>query len=128
MGTRSSWRRIFRAGAWARAADGAMNDHIFRLILILGFVMVFPLGAYYRVKSQATRVKLDRLQEVLCVLVSILLLGLAGMSGLLTFLIDPGWMAWSSVPLPVWLRWVGVGLGVLAALLLVWTFRNLGKN
>jgi len=44
------------------------------------------------------------------------------------FLIDPAWMAWSSVPLPVWLRWVGVSIGVLAAALLIWTFRNLGKN
>jgi protein-S-isoprenylcysteine O-methyltransferase Ste14 len=26
------------------------------------------------------------------------------------------------------LRWAGVGLGVLAAALLVWTFRSLGKN
>lgn len=33
-----------------------------------------------------------------------------------------------SVPLPLWLRWVGVGIGVLAGLLLTWTFHTLGKN
>ena len=50
------------------------------------------------------------------------------MAGLLAFLIDPSLMAWSSVPLPVPLRWAGVGLAVVAAALLIWTFRNLGKN
>ena len=37
-------------------------------------------------------------------------------------------MAWSSVPLPVWLRWVGVGIGIAGGALLVWTLRSLGTN
>jgi len=61
-------------------------------------------------------------------LISLRLLGVAGMGGVMTFVINPRWMAWSSVGLPAWLRWVGAGLGVLATLLLAWTFRNLGKN
>ena len=103
------------------------DDELFRYILLAGFILVFPIGIYHRVKSR-TGEKLDRLQEGLFILVSLRLLGLMGMAGLLAFLIDPSWMAWSSVPLPVWLRWVGVPLGVLAACFLTWTFRNLGKN
>ena len=103
------------------------DDELFRYILLAGFILVFPIGIYHRVKSR-TGEKLDRLQEGLFILVSLRLLGLMGMAGLLAFLIDPSWMAWSSVPLPVWLRWVGVPLGVLAAFFLTWTFRNLGKN
>jgi protein-S-isoprenylcysteine O-methyltransferase Ste14 len=103
------------------------DDHIFRLILILGLGAVLPLGVYHRVRA-ATGERLDRRQEGLVLLLSIRLLGLVAMAGLLTFLIDPAWMAWSSVPLPVWLRWAGVGLGVLPACLLAWTFRSLGKN
>jgi len=37
-------------------------------------------------------------------------------------------MAWSSMPLPVWLRWVGIGLGAAGGALFVWTFPALGKN
>jgi protein-S-isoprenylcysteine O-methyltransferase Ste14 len=37
-------------------------------------------------------------------------------------------MAWSSVALPNWLRWVGCGIGLASGGLLIWAFNNLGKN
>ncbi len=37
-------------------------------------------------------------------------------------------MAWSSLPLPLWLRWAGVGIGIPTGLLLIVTFRTLGRN
>jgi protein-S-isoprenylcysteine O-methyltransferase Ste14 len=82
---------------------------------------------YHRLKA-ATPEKLDRKQEGLVLLISIRVLAFVGMVGLLAFMIDPTWMAWASVPLPIWLRWTGVAFGVLGAILLTWTFRNLGKN
>jgi protein-S-isoprenylcysteine O-methyltransferase Ste14 len=50
------------------------------------------------------------------------------MSGLIAYMISPSWMAWSSMPLPRWLRWTGVGIGACAGGLLVWTLRSLGRN
>lgn len=44
---------------------------------------------------------LDRRQEGLFILLSLRLLGVVRMTGLLTFMIDPEWIAWSAVPLPV---------------------------
>jgi protein-S-isoprenylcysteine O-methyltransferase Ste14 len=43
-------------------------------------------------------------------------------------MIDPGWLPWSAVSLPIQLRWTGVGMIVVATGLLVWTFRSLGRN
>jgi protein-S-isoprenylcysteine O-methyltransferase Ste14 len=104
------------------------DDKIFRLILIVGLVAILPVAVSHRVKAHWGGEKLDRRQEGLFLLISIRLLGVMWMAGLLAFLIDPSLMAWSSVPMPVQLRWIGVGLDIVAAVLLIWTFRNLGKN
>ncbi len=105
-------------------ADG----QTFRLILALGMVAVLSVGIYHRVRSQASREKLDRRQEGLFILLTLRPIGLAGICGLLTFLANPARMAWSSVSLPVWLRWLGVGVGITSGALLIWTMRSLGTN
>jgi protein-S-isoprenylcysteine O-methyltransferase Ste14 len=43
-------------------------------------------------------------------------------------MVNPTWMACSSVTLPDGLRWIGVGVGVVAGGLLIWTLRSLGRN
>ena len=104
------------------------DDQTFRSILIVGCMILLPIMAYHRLKSQATGEKLDRRQEGLFILLTLRPVGIACMLGLVTYMVDPSWMAWSSVPLPVWLRWTGVGIGAIAGGLLVWTLRSLGKN
>ncbi len=104
------------------------DDQIFRLILILGFAVVFPIGLYHRLKAHASKDKLDRRQEVIFILLTLRPIALVKMSGTLAWLIHPAWMAWSSAGLPPWLRWTGVAFGVMAATLLVITFRSLGTN
>jgi len=104
------------------------HEQAFRLILIAGCVTVFPIGLYHRLRSQATGEKLDRRQEGLFILLTLRPLAAVRMVGVITWLIDPAWMTWSAVALPIWLRWCGVGLGVVAAALLIWTFRTLDTN
>src|SRR5688572_6403827 len=103
------------------------DDQLFRLILLAGFVIFMPIGIYHRLKAR-TGEKLDRRQEGMFILVALRLAGLAGTAGLIAYLIDPACMAWAAVPLPVWLRWTGVGLALIAGSLLVWMFRTLGRN
>jgi len=104
------------------------DDNTFRIILVAGFLILMPIGLYHRLKSQATREKLDRRQEGLFILLTLRPLGLMTMAGLIAYMINPVWMAWSSVPLPLWLRWIGVALGVIAGFLMTWTYHSLGKN
>ncbi len=104
------------------------NDQIFRAILVLGFVAVCPIALDHRLKAQASKEKLDRRQEGLFILLTLRPIALVKMFGTVAWLIHPPWMAWSSVELPHWLRWTGVLLGVMAATLLIVTFRTLGTN
>ena len=107
---------------------GMADDQTFRLILALGLAVVLPFGIYHRIRSQATGEKLDRRQEGFVILLTLRPIGLAAMVGLITFVVNPEWMIWSSVPLPASLRWVGVGVGLVGGVMLVWTFRTLGPN
>ena len=103
-------------------------EQTFRFILILGIAVIVPIGAYHRIKSQATGEKLDRRQEGIFILVTLRPIGIAVMAGLVTYMINPALMAWSSVALSNWLRWSGVVIGITGGLLLAVTFKTLGKN
>jgi len=104
------------------------NDQTFHRILVLVSLVIFPITLFHRIRSQATGESLDRWQEGAFILFTLRGIGAATMLGFTAYLVNPAWMAWSSTPLPVWLRWTGIGLDVLAGLLLVWTLRCLGKN
>ncbi len=104
-----------------------MTDDLARIILLVGFAVVVPVGTYHRLRSR-TDERLDRRQEGWLILMSLRPLGLAGMVGLVAFLIEPSWMAWASLRLPNLARWIGVVFGVGAGGLLIWTFHSLGHN
>ena len=104
------------------------HDHTLRTVLIVVFLLVLSIGLYHRLQSQATRERLERWQEGLFILATLRPVGIVFWLGVIAWMVDPGWMAWSSVSLPAWLRWTGVGVIAAACGLLVWTFRSLGKN
>jgi protein-S-isoprenylcysteine O-methyltransferase Ste14 len=103
-------------------------DETFRLILIAGSLIVFPIAIYHRLKAHSTGETLDRWKEGPYILFTLRPLGIAVMVGLFAYMVNPARMAWSSLPLPTWLRWVGVGVAVFGGALFIWTLRNLGKN
>jgi protein-S-isoprenylcysteine O-methyltransferase Ste14 len=59
---------------------------------------------------------------------------IAGALGMIVFItmvvyaIHPTWLSWASLPLPIWLRWLGVGIALLGFALLQWAQNVLGKN
>ena len=104
------------------------DDQTFRLILALGMAAFLPVALYHRIRSQASGEKLDRRQEGPFILFTLRPCGLAAIGGLVAFVLHPAWMSWASVPLPAALRWAGVGIGLPAVALGIWTFRSLGRN
>ena len=105
------------------------HDNIFRIILILGFAAVFPVGVYHRLKAHlVAKEKLNRRAEGLFILATLRPIALVGIAGLFAYMINPAWMSWSSYNLPIEIRWLGVGLGVIGGTLLISAFLSLGTN
>ena len=103
-------------------------DFLFRNIMLLCFAVIVPCAAYFRIRSNATKEKLNRREEGMVVLIGLRLFGAAGMLSMIAFLIDPAYMSWSSFSLPLWVRWLGVTRGVCSGFLWIYTFHHLGKN
>jgi protein-S-isoprenylcysteine O-methyltransferase Ste14 len=104
------------------------QDSTFRAILGVGFLAIVLIMLYHRLRSWQSKEPLDRRQEGVFILATLRPVGLAMWVGVIAYLINPAWMAWSSIPLPVWLRWSGAGVLFLGVALLAWTLRNLGVN
>ena len=105
------------------------DESVFRSIVMISIAITLPIGLYHRIRSQATREKLARREEGIFIMIGLRLCGLLAWIALAAYLINPAWMAWSSVALPTWLRWIGAFLGLFAVPpLLFWTFHSLGKN
>ena len=64
------------------------HDQTFRIVLNVGALIVVPIMAYHRVKSQATGEKLDRWQEGRFMLFTLRPVGLITMLGLVAFMIQ----------------------------------------
>lgn len=106
-----------------------MNQEVtFRAVLGVGFLAVLIVTLYHRLRSWASKEELDRQQEGLFILATLRPVGLLLWLGVIAYMVNPAWMAWSSVSLPAWLRWTGVGLFAIGVGLLTWTLRRLGTN
>jgi len=49
-------------------------------------------------------------------------------SALILYVIYPDWMTLFTIPLPIWLRWIGVGVAIVSLPLLAWAHHTLGQQ
>jgi len=103
-------------------------DSPFRLLLIVAVGITIVVAGYHRVRAASTRERLDRRQEGLFILIAVRTAGLALWAAIITYMISPRAMAWSSIPLSADSRWAGVVVWIVAVGFLFWTLRSLGKN
>lgn len=102
-------------------------DDRFRYILMIGLLLLMIIGVPRRLRAR-TGEKLDRRQEGLFILIALRLVALVGMIALAAYSLNPANLHFTAMPLPDWLRWIGVGVGCMTLCLLFWTLRSLGKN
>jgi protein-S-isoprenylcysteine O-methyltransferase Ste14 len=104
------------------------TETIFRImlpVLIIGFAA--HRGYYVKYHSKPEDATVKKREEGIVSKVA----GLLGMLGFLTmlaYMIDPGWLAFTSLSLPLWLRWTGVVIAIIGFVLLQWSQVTLANS
>jgi protein-S-isoprenylcysteine O-methyltransferase Ste14 len=100
----------------------------FRLAVAAVMVGSMAIAGYHRFQAAKSRERISRREEGWALFASIRLSGLLLLIGVVSYLINPGWVRWASLPIPPPVRWVGAPLGAASTLLLYWTLSTLGSN
>lgn len=104
------------------------TETIFRVLLPLTIVsFALHRGYYVRNHSKPEDATVRKREEGAASKIAGLL-GAAGFLSLLLFVIDPDWLAFARLSLPVWLRWTGVGIALAGFALLQWAQVTLGNS
>lgn len=100
----------------------------FRIILpALIIAFAAHRGYYVKNHSQPKDATLKQREEGLASKIGGLL-GVIGFLSVIAFIINPSWLTWAHLSLPIWLRWVGVGIALIGFVLLQWAQGTLGKS
>jgi protein-S-isoprenylcysteine O-methyltransferase Ste14 len=108
------------------------NEFPFQIVGIALFVTAMSMSISFRSRANRAGTKAgDRITwqgEGTVTRIGLRVAGPAMWLGLVAYLINPGWMKWSQLPLPAAVRWAGALLAALAVPLMFWMFRSLGLN
>jgi len=106
-----------------------MNENIFRILAALVLFTGIGISSYFRRKADRdTGEKISRRVDGSVMMSLIRIGGLMLWLSPLVYLINPAWMAWSKIGLPEWIRWLGVGFGILCVLGIYWLFSSIGTG
>jgi len=106
-----------------------MNETIFRILAAVILFTGIGISSYFRRKADRdTGEKVSRKVDGNAMMTIIKVGGLILWLSPLVYLINPAWMAWSSIGLSDWVRWLGVGVGILCAFGIYWLFSSIGSG
>ena len=106
-----------------------MSENVLRIVLLVQVVAQSSLSLFFIRRSQTAASVFRRREEgvALSALLGVSYLAYSG--GIITYLIEPAWMAWGAVAdLPLWWRWIGVGPLVVGTVMAMWGLRTLGRH
>lgn len=103
------------------------DDLVFRIFLAAVIAGVVVIRIRYQLEDLTSETPATRFESKLNVSMR-LIGGFAAFVALFMYLVRPGWMVWSSMPMPAPLRWAGAVLGFASIPALLWVHRSLGRN
>jgi protein-S-isoprenylcysteine O-methyltransferase Ste14 len=104
------------------------DESVIRWVLLGCFATGMTISATYRLRARRSGDVIARKREGAAFIAKRVVFTLPLMLALLAWLINPAWLAWSVLPLPQAVRWVGVALAVLMVPVGWWVFHTIGEN
>lgn len=105
-------------------------ENLFRWIAVLAIGLSMTISIYYRRRANRSGgERINQAQEEGRLMAAVRVVG--GLSlwlSALLYLINPAWMSWAQVDLPIWLRWIGAGILLACVPFIYWTFSSLDRN
>ena len=109
-------------------ARSTRSEGIFRAAATGLLAGATAISVYHRHRARRIGGAVSLEAEGVPIVVALRLAGLALWLSLAAYLLNPRWMRWSAVRLPVGLRWLGAAVGAAALPLAFWVFRSIGTN
>lgn len=104
-------------------------ENIFRILAAVILFSAMSISIYFRRKADRdSGEKLSRKADGNVMMTAIRLGGLVLWLSPIVYLINPAWMGWSKFGLPDWMRWLGVGTGLLCVMGVYWLFSSIGTG
>jgi protein-S-isoprenylcysteine O-methyltransferase Ste14 len=94
----------------------------------VSLVSCLGISAYYRWRARREAGAIPRSREGPLLVAGRVLVAVPLFLSVFAYVADPRWMAWSAIPLPGWVRWAGVALGLAMVPVAHAVFRALGRN
>jgi protein-S-isoprenylcysteine O-methyltransferase Ste14 len=104
-----------------------LEEFPYRVALLIVMVFTMSVALYHRLKA-ASGERISHKEEGYAFAILLRLAGLVLWLSTFAFLIYPPAIRWATIPVPDWVRWMGIVIGVLCPALMYWTLSSLGKN
>lgn len=104
-----------------------MSPPFFHTAFVVFFVLFAVIRVYFQWRARQTQGQVEYKEGKLNTALRGLL-GAVFFLGVIFYIVRPQSLAWAELPLPAWLQWLGVVIGVASLPLLVWTQQTLGSN
>jgi len=103
-------------------------ENIYRFTALALLASSMSISIYYRHRANRTNEPINTQEEGRLILNVRRVAGLLIWLSALLYLVNPRWMAWSSLELPAGLRWIGAAVMLVCVPLVYWVFSSLGMN
>ncbi len=104
------------------------SENIYRLAGLFNFLAGAGISLYFRGKANRIGGRVSAKEEKKFIFAMRSIGGLFLWLSVLAYMINPNWLAWSSLGFPAWLRWTGAAIGLISVGLIYWVFSSLGLN